>query len=135
MKKLWIPLWFLAAVVLAQLPQHSQINADFTKGRQQFDINLKKNSTIQIPFSFFNGTNTWTATGWTGVLQWAESASSTNLGTASQCLTGTISGSTCTFTPLTNTFTSTFEKWYCRVMLTSNQYSVPDLDGWITVEN
>lgn len=137
MKRIWLLslLWLTAVVALAQLPQHSRIDADFTKGRQQFDIVIKKNSTLSIPIYFWNGTNAWTSTGWTGILQWAESPSSTNLGIASQSLTGTMSATYCTFTPATNTFTSPIEKWYVRVQVISNQYEVNDLDGWITVEN
>ena len=119
----------VAGGALADPPSES-FTVDYRVRDPQFAIQAKRATTPRWVFNLYDGTNAWTATGWTCLLRYYKS-----LDSAAMCtVTGTVSGATVTFDATTNVLGETIKGGYAALTASSNTYLVTFAIGGIDVE-
>lgn len=126
---LLLVIFCVPAVVLADLPR-IPIDCNFEQHDAQFHIYTKAFNTPVVRARFYQGTNTWDATGWDTVLRYGKSDSDDQMVT----VTGVVYGVYADFHFASNQLSKVVSKWYCAVMLTTNGEVNSQCDGYITVE-
>ena len=132
MRKYFVPIVALLALATSvmALEPFLPINCNFEKNDSQFHVRSSVLNTPVIRAYFYQGTNTWNATGHTVKFMFGRNENSDSMTT----VTGTVSGIFAEFPVSTNDFSLPVKDWYAVVLVTSNTQTYSFTKGLITIE-